>query len=203
MEKKIIIMSDSEKAKQNNEIKYLEKAHDLIFEQLSYADNKLNFILVSAVVLLTASIGGLITLLVENPCGLSWWEWILFGFLIWMTVFFALSTLSCLHGIKPNINKLERSEGVNLFFYDDIAKITDAEKYQELITTGDLSSDLANENILVSKIVSAKHKTEKIGSEFLITGLFFPSLIKLTPLLKDEFDEWRKNNKNGNNIDHP
>lgn len=145
--------------------------NDRIFEQLSFADNKLNFILVSATMLLSGAIAGVISLIVGINWDLSWWKWVILAYLCWMIILFAASVIFCLEGIKPNLNKLDATGKRNIYFYGDIGKFDGAESYLKAIEKNSLEDDLALENIEVSRIVCNKHVNEQYGASLLISGI--------------------------------
>ena len=140
---------------------YYKEANDRIYEQLTFAEAK-NGVLIG---LYTAIIFGLINLFFEClPC----WGKIILGVSLSFT---AIGMIICLISFIPNVKTLKNER--NLFFWGDIAKLSDFNEYDSLINKKEiLLENLAKQNIHVAKIVAKKNKIFSISINYLFAGIF-------------------------------
>lgn len=155
----------------------LKEENELLFSQLSYADNKINFILVGAVLAVISSIGWIVEIIIGGFQCWPAWKWYLFGYLIWVLLGGIVSSIFCLSGIKPNTDKAEGNGRTNIYFFGDIAKEAKGEDLICDINSRKTELDLANENISLSKIVTGKYKICKCGSSSFISAIFPPYVL--------------------------
>lgn len=140
---------------------YYKEANDRIYEQLNFAEAK-NGVLVG---LYTAIIFGLINLFFEClPC----WGKIILSISLG---FMAIGMIICILSFIPNVKTLKNER--NLFFWGDIAKLSDFNEYDSLINKEEiLLESLAKQNIHVAKIVAKKNKIFSISINYLFAGIF-------------------------------
>ena len=85
--------------------------------------------------------------------------------------FMAIGMIICLLSFIPNVKTLKNES--NLFFWGDIAKLSDFNEYDNLINKEEiLLENLAKQNIHVAKIVAKKNKIFSISINYLFAGIF-------------------------------
>ena len=83
----------------------------------------------------------------------------------------AIGMIICILSFIPNVKTLKN--GRNLFFWGDIAKLSDFNEYDSLINKEEiLLESLAKQNIHVAKIVAKKNKIFSISINYLFAGIF-------------------------------
>lgn len=156
---------------QNNTIDELKFMNDRIYEQLSYAEAK-NAVLVGLVGAALFSIIGIIVD-INNPCSR-----LIIGIQIALgcvALQFAIALLISLFSFLPNLSKQYPIRKTNNYFYGDIAAYSDAKQYvADMENSEDLEEQLAEQNIIVSRIILAKHAKFKIALNITIASLIPP-----------------------------
>lgn len=144
---------------------YLKDANDRIYEQLSYAEAK-HAVLIG---FLGAAIFSLIGIIIDlKEFNLMWLQ-------VWIGVVAVLLLapfVVSITALYPNRKTLKKKTR-NLYFYGDISKFTDDNDYLTKVKDdADLSVNLANQNIQVSKIVTKKHDKFSLALNLCLASLF-------------------------------
>ena len=148
-----------------------KEMNEIIYNQLSYAETK-HAVLIG---LVGAAIFAIVGIIVDinNPC-----SQLIIGIQIglgYVALSLTIALLISLFSFFPKLNKQSKTREINLYFYGDIAKYTDAQKYvNDVDESVDLSVQLAEQNIVVSQIIMAKHKKFKIALNITIASLIPP-----------------------------
>lgn len=149
----------------------LSEANDIIYSQLSYAEAK-NAVLIGLVGAAIFSIVGIIVD-INDPCSK-----LIIGIQIALgciALQFTVALLISLFSFLPNLGKQSAVRKNNQYFYGDIATYKDAKQYvSEVDDSGDLEEQLAEQNIIVSKIIMAKYAKFKIALNITIASLIPP-----------------------------
>lgn len=100
----------------------------------------------------------------------------------------------------PFNKTLNPNRKYNLFFYGDIAKICNGAEYIEKIDDiEDGSVQLAEQNILISKIIMRKHNMFVIALNLLFASIFLPYyLVLIVFLIMHQIKKLKKVNKSYN-----
>lgn len=149
----------------------LKEMNGLIYNQLSYAETK-HAVLIG---LVGAAIFAIVGIMVDinNPC-----SQLIIGIQIGLGYVALSLTIALIISLFSFFPKLSKQRYINLYFYGDIAKYTDAQKYvNDVDESVDLSNQLAEQNIVVSQIIMAKHKKFKIALNITIASLIPPYYI--------------------------
>ncbi|MBQ7250457.1 MAG: hypothetical protein IJS37_03845 [Bacilli bacterium] len=127
---------DDKKLDDNDLHNNLQKANDIIYGQLGYADVKLSFVLAASTALIAGATSGIVGCLVqvysESKSRLPDWAWFIFvgvlayvALLNMISVFcvgLALNPNTRTHGTKRKVDVKEGKVSRNQYFYGDIAK---------------------------------------------------------------------------------
>ena len=149
----------------------IKEMNEIIYNQLSYAETK-HAVLVG---LVGAAIFAIVSIIVDinDPSSR-----VIIGIQIGLGyVAFSLTValLLSLFSFLPKLNKQSKTRAINLYFYGDIANYIDAQKYvNDVDESVDLSQQLAEQNIVISQIIMAKHKKFKIALNITIASLIPP-----------------------------
>ena len=146
----------------------LKEMNGLIYNQLSYAETK-HAVLIG---LVGAAIFAIVGIMVDinNPC-----SQLIIGIQIGLGYVALSLTIALIISLFSFFPKLNKQREINLYFYGDIAKYTDAQKYvNDVDESVDLSEQLAEQNIVVAQIIMAKHKKFKIALKITIASLIPP-----------------------------
>lgn len=149
----------------------LSEMNEIIYNQLSYAETK-NAVLVGLVGAALFSVVGIIVD-INDPCSK-----LIIGIQIALgciALQFAIALLISLFSFLPNISKQSAVRKINNYFYGDIATYKDVQQYvSDVKNSADLEEQLAEQNIIVSKIILAKHAKFKIALNITIASLIPP-----------------------------
>jgi hypothetical protein len=152
----------------------LEKENEIIYDQLTFADNKCNFVFAASIALLIAIVGTFFGLrgnlyLEANlePANITLW----FFFSYW-TLGFALSSIFSIAAIKPNLSKNEDNIEANVFFFGDISKFKSSGNLDKSANEQKMLKDLFNQNVEVSKIIIQKNRLCNVSCIILINTIF-------------------------------
>lgn len=158
---------------------YLKETNMRIYEQLSYAEAK-HAVLIGLIGAAIFAIVGIIIDLKDNSKLL--WLQILLGI---MAVSFLITLLISISSFNPARSTLNKDKK-NLYFYGDIASFKNGEEYvkyiKEIDECGNLTLQLAEQNIIVSKIINRKHDKFQICWHLTIASVFLPYYIFLAIL---------------------
>lgn len=150
---------------------YLKDLNERVYEQLTYAEAK-NAVLIG---LLGAAIFSLVGIIIDLKESNLLWLQIYLGVISSGLI---IPLLISLFSFYPNTKHLNGNK--NLYFYGDVAKFLDAESYlNDIKKIEDLESQIAEQNIAVSKIVMKKHKMFSIALKLTVICIFPPYLIIL------------------------
>ncbi len=166
---------------------YLKDANDRIYEQLTYAEAK------HAVVigLLGAAIFAIIGIIIDIFDSNLMWLQILLGIMAFSMLIAIIVSLSSFY---PDRKKIKNAEKSNLFFYSDIAQISDGEKYIQQLGQADINKHLAEQNIKVAQIIEQKHRKFRIVLNLLLASILLPYYIALIVKLIVQIIRKKKNN---------
>lgn len=157
-----------EKAKE-----YLQFMNEKIYSQLSYAEAK------HAVLsgLVGAALFALIGVIIDiGDLGLCWLQ-IILGVMAASMVATLIVSLASFYPFNKTLNPNRK---YNLFFYGDLAKICNGAEYIEKIDDiEDGVVQLAEQNILLSKIIMRKHNMFVIALNLLFASIFLPYYLGL------------------------
>ena len=166
---------------------YLKDANDRIYEQLTYAEAKHAVI----IGLLGGAIFAIIGIIIDIcNCNLMWLQ-IILGVMAFSMLIAIIVSLSSFY---PDRKKIKKAEESNLFFYRDIAQISDGEKYIQQLGQADINKHLAEQNIKVSQIIEQKHKKFKIVLNLLLASILLPYYIVLLAMLVVQIIKKKKDN---------
>ncbi|MCI1735272.1 MAG: DUF5706 domain-containing protein [Bacilli bacterium] len=183
-----MVEKNKEKEAFENQKSVLEKESAIIYDQLTFVDNKCNFVFAASIALLAAAFAALFGLLGTgylelhyDPQNFTLW----FLFTYWILGFLGSSLIS-LYAIRPNLSKNTGDRDKNIFFFGDISTINSYSEFRNAICTKQLLENLLNENIQVSKIVTEKNKRVHTSCLVLATTLFplYPLIILFENLLR-------------------
>lgn len=163
-----------DEAKDRIQEKQLKEANDIIYEQLTFADNKSNFIFAASIALLA----GVFAAFCSTLEYVNSWEsislkisfWTYLGYLI---IFLSLSILFSSQAMFPRLtkNKSDPEGEKNLLFFGDVAKIQSLKEYDDLLNKSTHKKNLQNQNISVSKIIVRKHEKLSISFRFFMLAI--------------------------------
>lgn len=149
----------------------LSEMNEIIYSQLSYAETK-NAVLIGLVGAAIFSIVGIIVD-INNPCSK-----LIIGIQIALgciALQFTIALLISLFSFLPNLSKQSAVRRINKYFYGDIGTYKDAKQYvSDVKNSADLEEQLAEQNIIISKIIMAKHTKFKIALNITIASLIPP-----------------------------
>ena len=149
----------------------LSEMNEIIYNQLSYAETK-NAVLVGLVGAALFSIVGIIVDINDFSSKLIIGIQIALGC---VALQFIIALLISLFSFLPNLSKQSTVRKINKYFYGDIATYKDAKQYvTDVKNSADLEEQLAEQNIIISKIIMAKHAKFKIALNITIASLIPP-----------------------------
>lgn len=172
---------------------YLQFMNEKIYSQLSYAEAK-NTVLSG---LVGAALFALIGVIIDiGDLGLCWLQ-IILGVMAASMVATLIVSLASFYPFNKTLNPNRK---YNFFFYGDIAKICNGAEYIEKIDDiEDGSVQLAEQNILISKIIMRKHNMFVIALNLLFASIFLPYyLVLIVFLIMHQIKKLKKVNKSYN-----
>ncbi|MFA7436232.1 MAG: Pycsar system effector family protein [Bacilli bacterium] len=160
----------------NDVLEILKKINDRLYEQLVYAETK-HAILIG---FSSAAIFGLTNLILKKSIMNMTWLIILLGSMILFLFFSILCSLISFYPIRGT-----KDNKFNIYFYGNIEKIENSNAFIDIIKKCDNSCSLADQNIVISKIITRKHNIFQLSLILCICGLFLPFvLVVILKLLK-------------------
>jgi len=152
---------------------YLKDTNDRVYEQLSYAEAK------HAVVigLMGAALFAIISIIIDIKEFNVLWLQIILGV---MSLSLFIAMIVSFSSFYPHRKTLNKQRKRNLFFYGDLAKADNGEDYlYQLKIDDDIDKQLAEQNIVVSRIIERKHVLFQVVLKLSLASMILPYYLVL------------------------